>query len=170
MMRHILKDINRPGVKVFRRIVYGGISVGLLAVPLASTTIKLTVTVTVTVTIPKRASLQVLAQPGSAVLAADDIARGYVDVPGFLEVAVQNNSADGYLLTFENQGEFIKQTRVRGLGHDVQFDAMGGSIPQSVNGRSVQKVTLNLGFRFALADSARQGAYAWPIRLSVAHM
>lgn len=164
MMRHILKDISRPGLKVFRRIVYGGISVGLLAVPMASITIKLTVTVT----IPKRASLKVLAQPGSVVLAAADIARGYVDVPGFLEVAVQNNSADGYLLTFENQGEFIKQTRVRGLGYDVQFDAMGGSIPQSANGRGVQKVTLNLGFRFALADSARQGAYAWPIRLSVA--
>ncbi len=167
MMRHVLKDISRPGVKAFRRLVYSGISVGLLAVPLVSTTISNEAKLTVTATILKRASLQVLAQPGSVVLTAADIARGYVDVPGSLNVAVQNNSADGYLLTFESQGEFIKQTRVQGLANDVQLDAMGGSIAQSANGRGVQKVTLNLGFRFALADAARQGVYAWPIRLSV---
>ncbi|MDO8719850.1 MAG: hypothetical protein Q7K20_12825 [Polaromonas sp.] len=168
MMRHVLKDISRPGVKAFRRIVYSGISVGLLAVPMVSTTISNGTKLTVTATILKRASLQVLAQPGAVVLTAADIARGYVDVPGALEVAVQNNSADGYLLTFESQGEFIKQTRVQGLANDVQLDALGGSIAQSASGRGVQKVTLNLGFRFALADAARQGVYAWPIRLSVA--
>ncbi|MDQ3059421.1 MAG: hypothetical protein M3R45_07815 [Pseudomonadota bacterium] len=151
-----------------RRIIFGGFSVGLLGLPLISTTVSDEAKLIVTATILKRASLEVLAQPGSVRLTAADISRGYVDVPGPLQVAVHNNSADGYMLTFENQGEFIRQTLVRGLGQDVQLDALGGSVVmQSASGRGMQRITLHLGFRFALADSARQGVYAWPMRLSV---
>ena len=167
MIRHILKDLCRPWIRVGRRIIFTGFSVGLLGIPLASTTLSDKARLAVSATILKRASLQVLAQPGPVQLTAADISRGYVEVPGALQVAVQNNSADGYMLTFESQGEFIRQTLVRGLGSDVQLDALGGTVLQSASGRGVQKVTLHLGFRFALADTARQGVYAWPMRLSV---
>jgi hypothetical protein len=124
-------------------------------------------TLTVSAIVLKRASLQVLSQPVSVVVTAADIAGGYVEVPSHLQLKVQSNSQGGYLLIFDSQGDFMRQTLVRGLDNDVQLDAAGGSIAQRANGRGMYKSSLALSFRFVLAESARQGLYAWPMRLSV---
>ena len=140
--------------------------VGWMAMPLtalAASETKLTVSATVL----KHASLQVLAQPASVVITAADMARGYVDVPSPAQVTVQSNTQDGYLLMFENQGEFFRETLVKGLDSDVQVSAGGGGVAQRSLGGGMRKNLLNLGFRFVLSDSARLGVYAWPMRLSV---
>lgn len=121
----------------------------------------------VSATILKHASLQVMTQPATVVVTAADIARGYVDVPSPAQVAVQSNTQGGYMLMFESQGEFLRQTLVKGLGTDVQLSASGGGVAQRGAGRGMSKTLLDLGFRFVLSDSARQGVYAWPMRLSV---
>ena len=121
----------------------------------------------VSVTILKHASLQVMAQPTSVLVTEADIARGYVDVPSPAQVAVQSNTQGGYVLMFESQGEFLRQTLVKGLGTDVQLSASGGGVTQRGAGRGMSKTLLDLGFRFVLSESARQGVYAWPMRLSV---
>lgn len=121
----------------------------------------------VTAGILKHASLKVLAQPGSVVVTAADVARGYVDVPAPAQVAVQNNSLGGYLLSFSSQGDFMRQILVRGLGADVQLSPSGGDVAQGAGGRGMVRTTLNLAFRFVLSDSAKQGVYAWPMQLSV---
>gem|GEM_PF-1131774 len=121
----------------------------------------------VSATILKHASLQVLAQPPSVVVTAADIARGYVDVPSPAQVAVQSNTQGGYMLMFESQGEFFRQTLVKGLDTDVQLGASGGGVAQRAAGRGMSKTLLDLGSRFVLSDSVRQGVYAWPMRLSV---
>jgi len=123
---------------------------------------------TVTATVVKHASLKVLAQPASVVVTAADIARGYVDVPSPAQVAIQTNSQSGYMLMFASEGEFLRQTLVRGLGNEVQLDTAGGGIARRPEGRGMSKATLDLVFRFILSDSAKQGVYAWPMRLSVA--
>ena len=121
----------------------------------------------VSATVLKHASLQVLAQPASVVVTADDIARGYVDVPMPAQVAVQSNTQGGYMLMFDSQGEFLRQTLVKGLDTEVQLGASGGGVAQRAAGRGMSKTVLALGFRFVLSESARQGVYAWPMRMSV---
>lgn len=123
--------------------------------------------VTVSATIQKHASLKVLTQPASVVVTAADIARGYVDVPAPASVQVRSNTLDGYLLMFENQGEFMRQTLVKGLANDLQIGLAGGGVAQNMAGRGMRQAQLDLGFRFVLAASAQQGIYPWPLRLSV---
>lgn len=147
--------------------IFAALAVGLPSVstPVAaagSSEAKLTVSATVL----KRASLRMLAQPASIVITASDIERGYVDVPAAAQVAIQSNSPDGYLLEFTSGGDFMRQILVRGLANDVQLSPVGGAVMQS-SGGGVTRTTLALGFRFVLAESAKEGTYSWPMRLSV---
>lgn len=120
----------------------------------------------VTATVVKSARLKVLAQPASVVVTAADLARGYVDVPADSQVAIESNT-NGYMLEFSNAGDFMRQILVRGLNGDVQLSPAGGLVTQRPGATGVSKTTLALGYRFLLAESARQGTYAWPMRLSV---
>lgn len=141
------------------------LALSLLGMPATATAgdVKLTVSATVL----KHASLNVLAQPSSVVVTEADISRGYVDVPTPAQVAIKSNTAGGYLLEFASQGDFMRQILVRGLANDVQLSPAGGAVMRPSSGTGVTKTTLALGFRFVLAESARQGTYPWPIRLSV---
>lgn len=122
---------------------------------------------TVKATILKHASMQVMSQPGSVVVTAADIARGYVDVAASSQILVKSNTQSGYMLMFTSQGDFVRQTLVKGLANDVQLGAAGGGVAQPVSGRGMTKTALDLAYRFVLSESARQGVYAWPMRLSV---
>ena len=121
----------------------------------------------ISATVQKHASLKVLTQPLSVVITAADIAKGYVDVAAPASVQVRSNTRDGYFLMFESQGEFMRQTVVKGLVNDVQISAAGGGVAQNTDGKGMRQAQLDLGFRFVLAESARQGVYPWPMRLSV---
>lgn len=166
-MSHIVKDVRRSWVRALRRVVFSSTSVGVLGMPLVATISSDEAKLTVSAIVLKRASLQVLSQPASVVVTAADISRGYVESPSPLQVRVQSNSQGGYMLIFDSQGDFMRQILVRGLDNDVQLDAAGGSIAQRASGRGMYKASLALSFRFVLAESARQGLYAWPMRLSV---
>lgn len=120
-----------------------------------------------TVLIRKHASLQVLSQPSSIQITGADVARGYVEVATPVQVAVKSNTEQGYLLVFDNQGDFFRQARVRGLPTDVQLGTSGGAVAQRASGRGMSQVTLALAFRFELSQAAREGVYAWPMQLSV---
>jgi len=161
-----MNDVNKALVRAAQWALIGGLSVSLLGAGLAlagSEGAQLLLTATVL----KHASLKVLAQPASVVVTAADIAQGYVDVPSHVQVAIQSNSQDGYMLMFASEGDFMRQTLVRGLGNDVQLDMAGGGVARGPEGRGIGKATLDIGFRFVLSESAHQGVYAWPMRLSV---
>lgn len=126
-------------------------------------------TLGVAVTVSKRTTLTVVAQPSFVVVTPADIANGYVDVPFPAQLAVQSNSREGYLLEFASHGDFMRQILVRGLGTDVQMSPGGGVVARAAShGHGVTRATLNLGFRFVLSESAKEGTYPWPMRLSVA--
>jgi hypothetical protein len=153
-------------VRMTQLMAFSTLAAGLLCLPLkshAAGETKLMVTATVT----KHASLQVLAQPSSVVVTAADLARGYVDVPGTSQVAIQSNTVGGYMLEFASQGDFMRQILVKGLGGVVQLSPEGGLVTQNAASTGVTKTTLALGFRFLLSESAQAGTYAWPMRLSV---
>lgn len=153
--------------RTVRLAVYGMLMISLLAVPEAFRAGSNEITLTVSATVLKHASLKVLAQPSSVVVTAADIARGYVDGPAAVQVAIQNNSAGGYLLEFASQGDFMHQILVSGLAHEAQLSPAGGVIAQPSTGYGVTRTTLGLGFRFVLSESAQPGTYPWPMRLSV---
>ncbi|NPC58062.1 hypothetical protein [Caenimonas soli] len=158
-------------MKSFRTMVYPAqllaLALGLLCLPATSQAAG-EIKMTVSATILKHASLQVLSQPTAVVVTAADLARGYVDVPVTSQVAIQSNTSGGYLLEFANQGDFMRQILVHGLGGVVQLSPDGGVIAQSGAPTGVTKATLALGYRFLLSQSAQPGTYAWPMRLSVA--
>jgi hypothetical protein len=157
------KSLDRTG----RLALYGMLMISLLAVPEEFIAGPNEATLIVSATILKRASLKVLAQPSSVVVTAADIARGYVDGPAAVEVAIQNNGAGGYLLEFASRGDFMRQILVRGLARETQLNPGGGAIAQPATGSGVTRTTLGLGFRFVLSESAQPGTYPWPMRLSV---
>lgn len=124
--------------------------------------------VTVNTTVLKYASLEIVAQPDSVAITAADLVRGYVDVPVGAQMIIRSNTSGGYLLEFASQGDFMRQILVRGLNTDVQLSAAGGLVSQPSAERGMTKSTLALGFRFVLSESAGQGTYPWPMRVSVA--
>lgn len=138
-----------------------------LCVPFAATADSSAAKLLVSATVLKHASLKVLSQPATVVVTAADLAKGYVDAIAPASVQVRCNTQNGYFLMFESQGEFIRQTVVKGLTNDAQISAAGGGIAQNSAGKGMRQAQLELGFRFFLADSAQQGVYPWPIRLSV---
>jgi len=163
-----MRKLNNVWIRKAQLAIFGTLLLALLGASGAATAagsneVKLTVTATVL----KRATLKTLAQPSSVVVTAADIARGYVDVPAPAQVAIQNNSTDGYLLEFASQGDFMRQILVKGLSSDVQLSPAGGAVMQSGGRSGVTRTTLALGFRFVLSESAQQGTYPWPMQLSV---
>lgn len=120
----------------------------------------------VSAVVRKHASLQVLHQPASVRITEADVARGYVDVPAPVQVAIRSNTAEGYMLVFDNHGAFFRQARVRGLASDVQVGSAGGLVAQPATGYGMSQVTLALAFRFELAPTTREGVYPWPMQLS----
>ena len=143
------------------------LTIGLMGMPMAATAISSEARLVVSVTVAQHASLQVLAQPAMVLITATDVARGYVDVSSPARLVVQSNTQDGYILMFDNQAEFLRQILVKGLDSDVQLSVYGGGVAQRAPGHGMRKTLLVIMFRFVLSDAARQGAYAWPIRLSV---
>jgi hypothetical protein len=161
-----MKNVAQSVVRGVQLAAFNMLALGLLGVPVtaaASSEAKLVITATVL----KRATLRILAQPPSVVVTAADIARGYVDVPTPAYVAIQSNTRHGYQLEFAAEGDFMRQVMVRGLSNDLQMSPAGGVVMQQPRGTGVTITTLALGFRFLLSESAREGAYAWPMRLSV---
>jgi hypothetical protein len=118
----------------------------------------------VNVTVQGRALLTVLSQPSSLVITDSDVRRGYVEVSDVTRVSVRTNCPNGYLVGFETtQGPF-KTIEVRGLGTAAQIGPNGGWIPQSFTGMA--PTTVDLSYRFILAENAMAGSYTWPVSLS----
>ena len=124
----------------------------------------------VSATVLKHASLTVLSQPQSLLITSADIARGYVALPGAVQMTVRNNSHSGYMLVFDVDAAFVDATRVRGLQSNIQLSATGGFVPLSASGHGMSTRTHNLGLIFLLSPSAREGIYLWPMRVSVVPM
>jgi hypothetical protein len=156
------------GASSFSASTFGASSMALLMVaPAPAIANEQAAKMTVSATVLKHASLKVLAQPASVVVTAADIARGYVDVPAPAQVAIRSNSARGYMLEFAAEAGFSRQIEVRGLNSPVQLGPAGGAVMQPHTGPGITRTTLELGFRFILADTARAGTYPWPMHLSV---
>lgn len=156
------------GASSFNSSSFSASSMALLMVaPVAPAVATEQASMTVSATVLKHASLRVLAQPSALVVTPQDVARGYVDVSTPAQVAIKSNSPRGYMLEFASEGDFMRQILVKGLSSELQLAPAGGAVMQPPSATGVTRTTLQLGFRFMLAEDARPGTYAWPVHLSV---
>ncbi len=119
------------------------------------------------IAVTRQVSLKVLDYLTDLTITAEDINRGYVEAPAALTAKINHNSPGGYMLVFENLGDFVHQTIVRGLGDEMQLDGKGGVVTQTLSATHTTETTVTMGFRFMLADHTRPGTYGWPMQMSV---
>lgn len=129
-----------------------------------------TVQVAVSATVGEHLSVRVLRQAQELVVTAEDVVRGYVDVPGACRVEVRTNNPRGYLLTFEATGsacDFLAAVTVTAAGREGNLSPNGGWIPQQyVRGGAA----MDIHYRFYLTDDAEPGIYRWPLSVSATRM
>lgn len=105
--------------------------------------------------------------PPSITISAADVARGYLEHPTPVEVAVQSNSPEGYALVFERQGEQVQEAKVDGFHAPLVVGKAGATAARRATGRGLWRDTLQLRFRFELSPDAVPGEHPWPLNISL---
>ncbi|HET8747647.1 MAG TPA: hypothetical protein VFM98_18760 [Ramlibacter sp.] len=123
-------------------------------------------TLNVRATILRHASIRV-APPSSLTISPADIARGYVEPAVPLEVTVQSNAQEGYVLVFERQDGPVRSAEIQGLDGTLQVGGAGAMAARQAAGRGLWRESLHLRFRFELAADAVPGEHPWPLSISL---
>jgi hypothetical protein len=110
------------------------------------------------------ATLAVNSEPLEVVISAEDVGRGFVEIPEPTRVQVSSNSPMGYTLLLVPQSSWFSGLTVRCADAEVTMGADGGAI---VERRQAGASSLELTFRFALASELTPGRYPWPLQLVV---
>jgi len=118
---------------------------------------------TVRARVPHFFRLNVVSQPAAIEVSAQDVGRGYVDVPAPVELALESNSPDGYSIVFERAGDDFAGAQVRGPGQQVRVASQGmlGWKP------GARRETMQLQVRLELAPHLAPGSYRWPLQVSI---
>lgn len=109
------------------------------------------------------ASCSVDLQPGSVRVSADDVRRGYVDLPASSRVRVRTNSSNGYMLVLEVESSEFDAVVLEESGERVEIRGTG-FVERPFRGRA--EVVSELGYRLLLNPATQPGVYAWPVSLS----
>lgn len=123
-------------------------------------------TLTVAVTVPPVSRLEVLSQPTSVQITAQDLQRGYVDLSEPIRLKIYSNAREGFALEVLPMSPLIQAIAVHGLGSEADLGAEGGRIVE--RWEHPQAASLSLTFRLVLAPGAMPGTYPWPLHLSIA--
>ena len=162
------------GLSLQRRLVAYAMAITAGLVPLAGLVAPVAAgqahgTMAVSVTVVAEAGMQSAYQAAQLKIAADDVARGFVDVPAASRFAVTTNSPVGYSVEFHSVGKLFDAVQVVGLGRAVQLGADGGAV--FVRGALPTGPGLGamheLNYRFTLSPGTLPGSYPWPLQLSV---
>lgn len=111
------------------------------------------------------ARLQVTSAPTDIQLSAEDLRRGYIDVPQPTALVVNSNSSDGFALDLMTLSPLATSIIVNGLEADQSLSAEGGTLTQRWQRPQAMRVTLR--FRLMLAPGLQAGRYTWPVKLGV---
>ncbi len=122
-----------------------------------------TTSVSVSAFIRPTATCSVDVQPGSVLVTADDVRRGYVDLPASSRVRVRTNSPNGYSLVLEVDSAEFDAVVLEESGEHVEIRG-SGFVDRPFRGRS--EVVTELGYKFLLNPATLPGVYAWPVAVS----
>jgi len=119
----------------------------------------------VSVQVIARTILTVDAQPSEINVTADDIARGYVDVPQAVAFRVRSNSRQGYSLTFQPVSFPFSGAEVRWGGQTAMVE--GGDWLAALSHPYQQGGSAgSLSVRLRLSAGVEPGTYAWPLQVA----
>ena len=107
--------------------------------------------------------LDVLQQQQSLTITADDIQRGYVDVPTGTSLRTRTNDRNGFLLNFNAQSSVYERVSVTGIGGVMEIGPAGGSVRVAYTG---PESAAQVSYRFYLAQGVQSGNYPWPLQIS----
>jgi hypothetical protein len=107
--------------------------------------------------------LQVLKQTPVLSVTADDVARGYIDVPAATDLMAHTNDRNGFSLSFDARSTVFRKAQVTGLVNGLEIGPEGGWVHQPFAGN---QMLLRLSYRFFLAPEVAPGSYPWPLQIS----
>jgi hypothetical protein len=123
----------------------------------------------ISVQVIARTILTVDAQPSSISVTAEDVARGYVDVPQAVAFRVRSNSREGYSLTFQPVSYPFSVAEVRWGAQMATVEAgqwMSSLTHPYQQGGSVG----SLAVRLRLASGVEPGSYTWPLQVAASSL
>jgi len=119
----------------------------------------------VTASVIAKVKMHVSYQTTQLNITANDVARGYIEVPSALRFFVDSNSHVGFIMDFHPVGNIVESIKVDGLGNEVHLGAEGGAVVR--RGALPKNVEHNLSFRFVLRPDVSPGNYPLPIVLTL---
>lgn len=119
----------------------------------------------VTARVVKFSRLKLLSQHRTIHITPSDLARGYLEVPEPVQMAVQSNSPDGFTLVISARADYLKATTISGTDTSMTFSGEGLAHRRGSNPGQLDLVELRI--RLDLSESAQPGTYRWPLQLSV---
>ena len=100
-------------------------------------------------------------QPASIEVTADDVARGYVELPNSVVFHVRSNASNGYVIQFQPvMGPFSRAD----VSYGSSLAAVGsdGAWLSQPYQRGTTSGSFNV--RLMVAPGTQPGSYAWPVR------
>ena len=120
-------------------------------------------TMNVSVQVIARTIVTVGQQPAAIHVTAEDIHRGYVDLPAAVVFQVRSNARNGYALEFEPVSGPFSRAQVNWGNSTAVVGADGTWLTRSRQQGTASGV---LDVRLVLTGDATPGSYSWPIRFS----
>jgi len=125
-----------------------------------------TAEMTVSARVIARTILTVDSQPASVSVTAEDILRGYVDVPQAVTFRVRSNARDGYALGFQPLNFPFSAAEVRWNGRTTTVQS-GNDWATSLTHPYQQGGSAGaLVVRLRLSAGAEPGTYSWPLQFA----
>jgi hypothetical protein len=124
-----------------------------------------TAQMSVSVQVIARTILTVDTQPSAVNVTADDIARGYVDVPQAVAFRVRSNSREGFALTFQPVTFPFSAAEVRWGAQSAVVEG-GDWMPSLSHPYQQGSSAGRLAVRLRLSAGVEPGSYAWPLQVA----
>ena len=116
---------------------------------------------TVSVEVVARTIMTVDSQPASVEVSADDVARGYVELPNSVAFHVRSNASNGYVIQFQPvTGPFSHAD----VSYGSSLAAVGSDGAWLSEPYRQGTATGSFNVRLTLAPGTQPGSYPWPVR------
>ena len=144
------------------RIIGTTLIAAILAAPLSGESISREMGVSARVV--GRTLLTMSDRPAAITVTADDVRRGYLDLPRAVAFQIRSNVREGYLVRFDALPEPFSRAHVRWQQVHVVVGRSHEAWVAQPYVKGAQSVEADV--RLELSGHAEPGSYAWPLQIS----
>lgn len=106
---------------------------------------------------------KILNQIKEVMITSADIRKGYIEIKSASRIEIKSNDPAGYMLIFQGITWPFREIYLQGLTNEIQISSGNTFVRQPYNRGAM---TVELDYRFLLAEDAKPGIYAWPLSIS----